>query len=90
MNGHVGGHYLSALAMQYAATGNAQCKERMDYMVSELKKCQDRNGSDADFVGYVSGIPDGKAMWRSIKNGNFTSYTMHGYHGTIFTKRMQD
>lgn len=70
LDGHVGGHYLSALSMQYAATGNMQCKERLDYMITELKKCQDANGKDADFVGYVSGIPDGKKMWRTIKSGN--------------------
>lgn len=74
LNGHIGGHYLSAMAMQYAASGNAQCKERMDYMVTELKRCQDTNGKDADFVGYVSGIPNAKAMWRSFKTGNFSSY----------------
>ena len=26
LDGHVGGHYLSALAMHYAATGNTECK----------------------------------------------------------------
>jgi DUF1680 family protein len=77
LNGHVGGHYLSALAMQYAATGNALCKLKLDTMVTELKKCQDANGSNASFVGYVSGIPPnttyptgGKAMWLAIKGGN--------------------
>lgn len=75
LNGHVGGHYLSAVAMQYAATGNTQCKERMDYMVSELKRCQDANGNDPNFVGYVSGIPNGKSIWRSFKGGNFSSYS---------------
>lgn len=70
LDGHVGGHYLSALAIHYAATGDAQCKERMDYMIDELKKCQDANGKDADFVGYVSGIPNGKPLWREIKKGN--------------------
>ncbi|MBN2036145.1 MAG: glycoside hydrolase family 127 protein [Chitinispirillaceae bacterium] len=75
LNGHIGGHYVSALAMLYAATGNAECKTRMDFMVEELKKCQDENGKDADFVGYVSGIPNGKALWRSYKTGNFSSYS---------------
>src|SRR5688572_14667546 len=28
LDGHVGGHYLSALAMHYAATNNAECKKR--------------------------------------------------------------
>lgn len=67
--GHVGGHYLSALAMNYAATGNAQCKERMDYMLSELKKCQDANGN-----GYVGGVPDSKEVWAQVKKGDFTLF----------------
>ncbi|MBN1759595.1 MAG: glycoside hydrolase family 127 protein [Chitinispirillaceae bacterium] len=75
LDGHVGGHYLTALAMQYAATGDAECKTRMDYMVDELKKCQDANGNDQTFVGYVSGIPGGKAMWREYRTGNFGSYS---------------
>jgi DUF1680 family protein len=70
LNGHVGGHYLSALAMEYAATGNALCKLKLDTMITELKKCQDANGSNANFVGYVCGIPGGKAIWTSIKGGN--------------------
>jgi DUF1680 family protein len=74
LDGHVGGHYVSALAMQYAATGDAQCKQRLDDMITELKKCQDANGSDATFSGYLSGIPNGKAMWRSFKSGNFSTY----------------
>jgi len=69
LDGHVGGHYLTAMAMQYAATGDAQCKQRMDAMVTELKKCQDANGSDAVFKGYLSGIPDGKALFRRVKGG---------------------
>jgi DUF1680 family protein len=73
LNGHVGGHYLSALSMQYAATGNAQCKERLDYMVSELKRCQEANGNDADFVGYISGVPNGKNYFREVKKGNSPS-----------------
>jgi len=70
LNGHVLGHYLSAMAMEWAATGNDSCKKRMDYIVAELKKCQDANGVDPLFVGYVSGIPNGKAMWRKINGGN--------------------
>ena len=39
LDGHVAGHYLSALAMAYASTGNTVCKERADYIVNELKIC---------------------------------------------------
>ena len=42
--GHIGGHYLSAMAMNYAATGNTECKRRMEYMISELRACQEANG----------------------------------------------
>jgi uncharacterized protein len=70
LDGHVGGHYLSALAMDYAATGDAQIKTRMDYVISELKRAQDANGKDANFVGYVSGVPNGKAMWLKFKGGD--------------------
>jgi DUF1680 family protein len=71
LDGHVGGHYLSAMAMNYAATGNAECKKRMDHMISELKACQDANAQKyPDWgVGYVGGIPNGKDLWPKIKNG---------------------
>lgn len=65
LDGHVGGHYLSALAIHYAATGNMECKERMEYMLSELKRCQQKNEN-----GYVGGVPSGKELWEEIKKGN--------------------
>lgn len=65
LDGHIGGHYLSALAMMYASTGKAELKERLDYMLSELERCQDKNGN-----GYVGGIPQGKIFWDRIHNGD--------------------
>src|SRR5689334_6068085 len=44
LDGHVGGHYLCGVAMNYAATRNAECGRRMNYMIAELKACQDANG----------------------------------------------
>jgi DUF1680 family protein len=38
------GHYLSALSLQYRATGDSRLKERVDYIVSELAICQQTNG----------------------------------------------
>ena len=71
LDGHVGGHYLSALAMNYAANGNAECKRRMDYMISELKACQEANAQKyPDWgVGYVGGIPNSAGLWPKIKSG---------------------
>jgi DUF1680 family protein len=74
LNGHVGGHYLSALAMQYAATGNTRCRDSMNYAISELQACQVANGnSGANFVGYISGIPDGKTLWNRVKSGDWNA-----------------
>ncbi|MDR0542529.1 MAG: glycoside hydrolase family 127 protein, partial [Dysgonamonadaceae bacterium] len=65
LDGHIAGHYLSALAIHYAATGNKNCKERMEYVLSEMKRCSDANGN-----GYVGGVPDGRKIWDEIKNRN--------------------
>ena len=65
LDGHIAGHYLSALAMMYASTGNAEVKNRLDYMISELEKCQQKNGN-----GYVGGIPQGKVFWDRIHSGD--------------------
>ncbi len=38
------GHYLSALSLQFRATGDRRFKERIDYIVAELALCQQANG----------------------------------------------
>jgi DUF1680 family protein len=75
LDGHVGGHYLSALAIN-AATGNAECKKRMLYMIAELTKCQEANTKNhPDWgVGYVGGVPNSKAVWMSVKNGDMKAF----------------
>jgi len=76
LDGHIGGHYLSALAMNYAATGNPDCKKRMEYMISELKICQDSNAiNNPDWgMGYTGGMPNSKAIWSKLKTGDFSVY----------------
>lgn len=71
LDGHVGGHYLSAMAINYAATGNVECKKRMEYMISELKVCQDANAVKYPEwgFGYVGGIPNSEGLWPKIKTG---------------------
>lgn len=65
LDGHVGGHYLTALAIHYASTGNEECKRRMEYMIAELKRCQQKNGN-----GYIGGVPNGAKLWEELKKGN--------------------
>ncbi len=64
LDGHMGGHYLSALALMWASTGDAQVKQRLDHVVAELKRCQDAIGT-----GYLGGIPDGAKAWAEVGRG---------------------
>src|SRR5512138_2712725 len=65
LDGHVGGHYLSAIAMNYASTKNEECRRRMDYMIAELKACQDANEKNNPewAIGYVGAVPNSKKIW---------------------------
>lgn len=65
LDGHIGGHYLSALAYMYAATGEQVLLDRLTYMVQHLAQCQQKLGT-----GYVGGIPGGPAMWQKIAHGD--------------------
>lgn len=64
LDGHIGGHYLSALSYMYAATGHAEIKGRLDYLLSELKRCQDAAGD-----GYLCGVPGGRKIWSEVAAG---------------------
>ncbi|MFE7973960.1 beta-L-arabinofuranosidase domain-containing protein [Streptomyces shenzhenensis] len=41
LRGHFAGHYLSALSLAYAGTGEQVYKDKADYMVGALGACQD-------------------------------------------------
>jgi DUF1680 family protein len=66
--GHTCGHYLSAIAQMYAATGNPEFKKRADYIVSELDACQKAIGT-----GYVAAIPTGKKVFAEVKAGHIVA-----------------
>jgi DUF1680 family protein len=76
LDGHIGGHYLSALAMNVASTGHAQCRERMIYMITELNACQEANSinNTAWGTGYVGGVPKSSAVWSGLKKGDLNAY----------------
>ena len=76
LDGHVGGHYLAAMAMN-AATGNEECRRRMEYMLSELQECADANVKNHPEwgKGYVGGMPDSENIWSKFKKGDFSVYS---------------
>ena len=75
LDGHVGGHYLTAMAIN-AATGSKECEERMNYFISELQRCADANAKNhPDWgKGYVGGVPGSDRVWGGFKKGNFGAY----------------
>lgn len=66
LDGHTLGHYLTALAQMWAATGDAEMKRRLDYTVAELAACQAANGN-----GYVGAVPGSQSLWEGIAAGQF-------------------
>jgi DUF1680 family protein len=68
LTGHIGGHYLSGVSMMYAATGDARFKERVDYIVRELKEVQDKYGD-----GYLGALANGREQFIEVSKGNIRS-----------------
>ncbi len=54
-HGHTLGHYLTAAACMYEATGDARFAARVDYIVADLAECQAKTG------GWLTAFPDGVA-----------------------------
>lgn len=65
LDGHIGGHYLSALSMMYAATGDTAVYNRLNYMLNELHRAQQAVGT-----GFIGGTPNSLQLWKDIKAGN--------------------
>jgi DUF1680 family protein len=62
LDGHMGGHYLSAMALMYASSGDAEVLARLNYVLAELKASQRADG-------YLGGIPGGAAVWQAVAGG---------------------
>src|SRR6185503_470975 len=58
LRGHTAGHYLSAVALMYAATGDPRFKQRGDAMVAELAKIQIALAAKGFHPGYLSAFPE--------------------------------
>ena len=84
LTGHIAGHHLSAVSLMWSATGDSRFKQRADYIVSEIKTCQDAQGDG--FAGALGGVKDAfaEAAKGNIKAANFDLnglwspwYTLH-------------
>ncbi|MGM9551749.1 MAG: beta-L-arabinofuranosidase domain-containing protein [Clostridia bacterium] len=64
LRGHSTGHFLSALALAYSATGEDIYKEKMDYMVHKLRSLQLMcKGKASDFKTKGDSEHAGEEMW---------------------------
>jgi DUF1680 family protein len=59
------GHYLSAVSMMYASTGDERFKQKADYVVTELAECQKANGN-----GFIAAFPNSKKIFAQIARGD--------------------
>ncbi len=82
LEGHVGGHYLTALALSYAASHDnsvkTKVKERLDYMLSILKDCQDAySNSTNGMKGFIGGQPITQ-VWTGLYSGDLAPFKQYG------------
>ena len=68
LDGHIGGHYVSALALMYASTGDKKILEKLNYMLDAWEKCQNANGD-----GYIGGVPGSKKLWADVAEGKIAA-----------------
>ena len=86
LEGHVGGHYITALALAYSAMKNdaelaplaQKCLDRMNYCLEIMKDCQDAyNGNTEGMEGFIGGQPYTE-MWRGLYSGNLDAFRKFG------------
>ena len=71
LRGHTTGHYLSALALAYSATGERRLLEKIDTMVTVLAQCQK---AEHDEKGYSWGFLSGYSEEQFDKLEEYVTY----------------
>ncbi len=86
LEGHVGGHYLTALALSYASMKNdtelarlsRQMKNRLDYCIDIMNDCQRAYDTSTNgMYGFVGGQPITQ-IWTALYSGNIQPYKQWG------------
>lgn len=74
LTGHIAGHYLSAVSLMFAATGDEGFKQRADQLVAAMKEVQDHRGT-----GYLGALADAQGrdgadiFEKDVATGNIRS-----------------
>ena len=86
LEGHVGGHYVSALALSYAATKadtslkdlNGRLMERLTYCLGIMKDCQDAyKGNKEGMEGFIGGQPI-THIWKGLYRNDPSGFYQYG------------
>jgi len=64
LTGHILGHYMTACSLMYAASGDRQFADRVNYIVDELEQCQKAYGT-----GYLGGVPQARRIFAEVAAG---------------------
>ena len=80
LQGHVGGHYLSAMAIAWRSCNDpavkARLKQRIDLFVGRLEECQQAwdNSESTVMHGYLGGVPHSYELWTTFAEGDMKEY----------------
>jgi DUF1680 family protein len=75
LTGHIAGHYLSAVSLMYAATGDKRFKQRAHYLVAEMAEVQSKYED-----GYLGALENGHEKFAAIREGHVrgSSFDLNG------------
>lgn len=78
---HMQGHFLTAWAQAYAVLGDTVCRDKANYMVAELAKCQANNAAAGFNAGYLSGFPESDL--NALEAGTPVAVSYYCIHKTL-------
>jgi len=89
--GHTLGHYVSALVVMYQQTGDVECRNRADYIVSALARAQAKRGTG--YVGALQrkrkdgSVVDGEEIFGEVMKGDIRSggFDLNGSWSPLYT-----
>ncbi|SDO67013.1 beta-L-arabinofuranosidase domain-containing protein [Lentzea jiangxiensis] len=78
---HSQGHFLTAWAQAWAVLGDTTCRDRANYVVAELAKCQANNAAAGFNTGYLSGFPESDLD--AMEAGSPKAVSYYSLHKTL-------
>ncbi len=83
LSGQTFGHYLSAITMMYASTGDPRLADRMIYCLNQLDTCQQAMGT-----GLIAGFPNAANLFEELARGDIRTkgFDLNGYYVPFYNQ----